>query len=250
MEKETRSLIPKISIILNIALMALVAYLLTRPAQTETPAAKNEIPTPPSKEEPAPICKDYSQEPLDGISYETAKDMFINYKTHYDKIGYLDNKEIIDAQSVWFDLETLKKFFYKIEDTLLKQNVTVPDLKLGIRIYYAAYPKKEDMAADPALSGLPPEYELHHTVFMVPTFTDKKDPQIKYDFNPWYPDLDTQNQPTAVPDILRRREDDPALTTGFILSIGSSLYMQNHGQVGPPPQVAVPGTTFFRQLGQ
>lgn len=238
METSSSSLTQKISISFNIALLAAVLYLL---------AAKDEKPM---IVEESPICKDYSKEPLNGISFGTAQNMFTNYKSHYDKIGHLDNGEI-DAQSVWFDLETLKKYFYKIEDTLLKQRVSVAGLKLGIRIYYAAYPDKVSMANDPSLKDLPSNYEYHHTVFMVPTFNDATDAAIKHDFNPWYPDLDAQSQlPTSIPDILKRQKDDPALVSGFILAIDNSLYNQNHGQVGPPPQSKTAGTTYFRQLGQ
>jgi hypothetical protein len=230
------SLIQKVSITFNIVLLAAVIYLL---------ATYNEKPVEP---EPNLICKDYSQEPMEGISFGTARNMFDNYGHQYKAIDKLPNGEI-DAQSVWFDLETLKKYFYKIEDTLVKQKVSVPDLKLGIRIYYAAYPKQADMAGDPELSGLPTNYEFHHTVFMVPTFTDATDKTIKHDFNPWYPNMNTTtNAPTSIPEILEKQKEGPALTSGFILSIGTSQYIHNHGQVGPPPQAAVPGASYFRTL--
>jgi hypothetical protein len=226
----------KVLIVTNVAFLLIIAYLLLHEPEAPIPTEES-------------ICKDYSTEPLDGIDFNAATTLFGNYAYQYSKIGKLPDSVTQDAQSVWFDLITLKKFLYKIEDTLLKQKAAVSAKDLGIRIYYGSYPKRsviEDTLS--AFYGLPADYEDHHTVFMIPTFNDAADNKIHHDFNPWYPELNaTTKLPTATKDLLaaeleksNKDQKEPnefskVKTTAGILAVGGQIFVKNHGQIIPPP---------------
>ena len=49
-----------------------------------------------------------------------------------------------DAKSISFDLETLKKFIYHIEAITKQNDDNITSERLGVRIYYAAYPEIEN----------------------------------------------------------------------------------------------------------
>jgi hypothetical protein len=51
---------------------------------------------------------------------------------------------ITDSQSIWFDLPKLKNFINQIENEARKINPECTQEDLGIRFYYAAYPKIEN----------------------------------------------------------------------------------------------------------
>lgn len=114
------------------------------------------------------FCSNYQGEPLQGIiPFEKAKMVFDEYKNNTP--GRKDD----DATSIWFSLETLKKFIWTIESNVC-QNCPKPQ-KLGVRIYYGRYPQ-----STPNVNS---RYYNKHTVFMVATFD--KAPNQHFDFNPW-----------------------------------------------------------------
>lgn len=93
---------------------------------------------------------------------------------------------IEDAHSIWFDLPKLKKFIATIEAEAEKMNPAISTEDLGIRFYYATYPKQENwsiMESHP----VPAEYAGRHTLIMVPTLkkTSETGELINYDFNPF-----------------------------------------------------------------
>jgi hypothetical protein len=236
----------KVLIVTNAAFLLIIAYLLMREPTIPAPIED-------------PICKDYSAEPLEGINFDAAQSLFATYAYQYSKIDLLPDGVSKDAQSVWFDLITLKKFLYKIEDTLLKQKAAVNAKDLGIRIYYGSYPDATELAKEnSAFFGLPLDYAHHHTVFMIPTFNDATDNKIHHDFNPWYPELNASHFPTSTKDLLnieaekiKENQEEPKelsklKTTAGILAVGGQIFVKNHGQVGPPPAAALPGVSLFR----
>ncbi|MDI1256297.1 MAG: hypothetical protein PSV16_09350 [Flavobacterium sp.] len=92
-----------------------------------------------------------------------------------------------DAEAIWFDLDTLKDFIADIEN-LVADNPNAPKGKLGLRMYYAAYPTKEkwsrpgyedlaDLLQDPVTQ----RYEKKHTLILVPTTEVEGE---NFDFNP------------------------------------------------------------------
>ena len=93
---------------------------------------------------------------------------------------------IDDAHSIWFDLPKLKSFIANIEAEAAKANPATSTEDLGIRFYYATYPKQENwsiMESHP----VPIEYAGRHTLVMVPTLkkADETGELIDYDFNPF-----------------------------------------------------------------
>ncbi|WP_326982093.1 hypothetical protein VUJ46_18050 [Chryseobacterium sp. MYb264] len=92
---------------------------------------------------------------------------------------------IEDAHSIWFDLPKLKKFIATIEDEAKNANPDTTEEDLGIRFYYAAYPKAENwdiMDSHPVAK----EYAEKHTIVMVPTLKkqDETGQTLHFDFNP------------------------------------------------------------------
>jgi len=140
-----------------------------------------------------------------------------NYRKNHlifvkDKLG------IDDAHSIHFDLATLKKFISDIENETQKTNPTVTDQDLGIRFYYAAYPKAADWSIM-ANTPIGVEYAEKHTLVMVPTMKmeDEEGEMLSYDFNP----LESENT------MLAMASNKNSGLSGEIIS-------QNHGNLIPP----------------
>ncbi|MEG0928381.1 hypothetical protein [Chryseobacterium sp.] len=91
---------------------------------------------------------------------------------------------IEDAHSIWFDLPKLKSFIALVEQEASKINPECTEEDLGIRFYYAAYPKVENwdiMENHP----VPQEYSERHTLVMIPTLKKESEEgeKLNYDFN-------------------------------------------------------------------
>lgn len=93
---------------------------------------------------------------------------------------------IQDAHSIWFDLPKLKNFIAKIEEEAAKVNPDTSAEDLGIRFYYATYPKQENWSIMDS-HPVPAEYAGKHTLVMIPTLkkADEAGELIDYDFNPF-----------------------------------------------------------------
>ncbi|MGB8190775.1 MAG: hypothetical protein WCF67_02595 [Chitinophagaceae bacterium] len=115
-------------------------------------------------------CKDYSSTPIHLLDAQTAQRMAIAYASDNGKNFMSTNPEMEDARSLWFDLETIKNFIWRIEKGAC--NNGCGHLRLGIRIYYAKYPNKSAMSIDKNLMSLNPDFAERHTLFMVPTYFD------------------------------------------------------------------------------
>ncbi len=101
---------------------------------------------------------------------------------------------IQDAHSIWFDLPKLKKFIATIEEEAAKVNPDVTEEDLGIRFYYAAYPKEQNwsiMESHP----VPAEYAEKHTLVLIPTLKKTNDTNVLFDcdFNPFLADQEGSN---------------------------------------------------------
>ena len=159
-----------------------------------------------------------------------------------------------DAKSIWFELETLKRFLYHVENNIKKNNVTISSEKLGIRIYYAAYPKNEAMRqlsqdqTDPSFT-MNTAYENKHTLVMIPTIADSNG--NNFDFNPQ--DQATYNGFTNMP----KGTKNPLLSDNYsLMSLGTAptangivrtpspnaIMARNHGELSPPG--VSPGISF------
>lgn len=160
------------------------------------------------------------------LSTSLVREMIDNYRqTQLKSIGGAVSN---DASSILFDLDTLKKFINDIERGV-KQNQPSVENKLGIRIYYAAYPLKSKwgQAGYKHLKGLLGDqitqlYERKHTLIMLPAIRNAKG--IYADFNPI--DLKTysgfKKKLNNVQGLMRQSSD-----TTEILAL-------NHGQLIPP----------------
>ena len=188
-----------------------------------------------------PPCKSYSNFPFTGIGADVAKSMSSNYQT-IDQPLLQIAPNTPDASSVWFSVETLKGFIWKMEEAMCKAGCS--DKQLGIRIYYARYPDAATIASTTDLNVLPSNYEYHHTVFMVPTFQDIKVPTIHWDFDPWHlGNTDCKNIKT-MEDWFRISPRPFGNEKSLVLSPASGQYFatggntwgfaQNHGDLIPP----------------
>ncbi|RLJ23052.1 hypothetical protein CLU97_4630 [Chryseobacterium sp. 7] len=93
---------------------------------------------------------------------------------------------IQDAQSIWFDLPKLKNFIAKIEEEAAKVNPDTPAEDLGIRFYYATYPKQENWSIMDS-HPVPVEYAGRHTLVIIPTLKKaiETGELVDFDFNPF-----------------------------------------------------------------
>lgn len=160
---------------------ALITYLIfgtTTDPVTPEPDSKN-------------ICMDYDAERMSTLDADLIHTMTRGYRKN--QLDYIQTKTGTiapeDAYSIWFDLITLKKYLYHIEKNSKKIDSTITDSKLGIRIYYAAYPDttriKSGEFKDLEFMKRDEKYNKYgglHTLVMIPTITD--DEGNPYDFNP------------------------------------------------------------------
>jgi hypothetical protein len=119
------------------------------------------------------------------IASELVQNLINNYRSNQMQVV---NKElgITDAHAIWFDLPKLKKFIACIESEAQKVKPEVSEEDLGIRFYYAAYPKAEDWAIMES-HPVEKEYAERHTLVMVPTLKKEGETgeMLNYDFTPF-----------------------------------------------------------------
>lgn len=153
------------------------------------------------------------------IASELVKKLISNYR---DNQMQAVNKElgITDSHSIWFDLPKLKKFIACVESEAKNANPNVSEEDLGIRFYYAAYPKAEDWAI---MENHPveKEYAERHTLVLVPTLKkeDETGAMLNYDFCPSHFD-------SAIAMTAKRSNEGETLA-------------ENHGTLSPPSDTKV-----------
>lgn len=125
------------------------------------------------------------QDPLGSgvMSNDLIKALIDNYRQNQMN-AINETMGITDSNSIWFDLPKLKKFINQIEHEGKKIHPECAEEDLGIRFYYAAYPKIENwdiMESHP----VPQEYSERHTLVMVPTLKKESEEGeiINYDFH-------------------------------------------------------------------
>jgi hypothetical protein len=127
---------------------------------------------------------DYATYQFGGISAIVAKQLSGDYQK-FNQPKLMINGNIPDAKTMWLSLETLKAYIWKIEQAVCNKGCSA-NLNLGVRIYFGRYPVASVMAATPDLAGLPETYGEHHTAFLVPTYRDRLNPSVQWDFDPWH----------------------------------------------------------------
>lgn len=142
-----------------------------------------------------------------------------NYRKN-QMVSVKDKLGIDDAHAIHFDLATLKKFISDIETEAQKINPETAMEDLGIRFYYAAYPKAADWDIM-ANTLIGKECAEKHTLVMVPTIkrAGKNGESECCDFSP------VNSGSYDNDEILAR-------TTGPVLQ--GDLISQNHGTLSPP----------------
>lgn len=134
------------------------------------------------------ICLNYAGDPVPQLPVGLVIDMREQYVEN--QLATIE-RELMpeDAEAIWFDLETLKKFIYHLEHTTQSNDSTISSKDLGVRIYYASYPDKKNwkiarynksldvFMGDPITE----QYEKKHTLVMIPTI---KKGAIDMDYDP------------------------------------------------------------------
>jgi hypothetical protein len=167
-----------------------------------------------------PILETETLDPIsipNTMTCEFIQKLIDNYRNNH-LVSIKAKQGIDDAHSIHFDLVTLKKFISDIETETQKTDPTVTDQDLGIRFYYAAYPKVADWSimADTPI-GI--EYAEKHTLVMVPTMKmeDETGEMLSYDFNP----LGSDSKMIA-------------MASSKNSGLSGEVISQNHGNLIPP----------------
>ncbi|MGC4041190.1 MAG: hypothetical protein QM710_10490 [Flavobacterium sp.] len=127
------------------------------------------------------ICLKYGKEPMGTLETKLIQNMVSNYRNNQLRAINSNVDSINDAHSISFDLVTLKKFIYHIENESRKIRKTITDEQLGVRMYYAAYPDNSAWNDYNDLSNVDRNYEHLHTLILIPTIESNGK---KIDFNP------------------------------------------------------------------
>jgi hypothetical protein len=183
----------------------------------------------------------YANHNFAGLSASVAKMMATNYAT-INQPKLMIEGNIPDSRSMWLSLETMKAFIWKIEQAICNKGCT-NNLNVGVRIYFGRYPLVTGMTATPDLSGLPTNYQQHHTAFVVPTYQDPANPNVQWDFDPWHWGNNTC-RPTSFRSWFGMNEGHNPFGTdkSLILTLSEQQFfpsfntntIMNHGSLIPP----------------
>ncbi|GAA4198185.1 hypothetical protein GCM10022289_06540 [Pedobacter jeongneungensis] len=162
----------------------------------------------------------------------TIKQMVNQYRNnHLDAIN--STLGLNDAHSVSFGLKTLKKFIADIEYQTKKRNPGIGIGALGVRFYYAAYPKEGEWENFENEKSIGKDYAGKHTLVMIPTLKKKINNGScqDYDFNP----LDESTY------LINEREKQRPVAFMAMDSTSNDdqsgqVMAQNHGQLIPPAE--------------
>jgi hypothetical protein len=189
------------------------------------------------------ICMNYSMSGVNQLPVGLVHDMVNGYKDN-QLLNINDQMQMEDARAVWFDLETLKKFIYHIENKAKNDASNPTSIQdLGIRIYYASYPAVNnwgDIRYDSTLEVFKTnpstlEYGKKHTLVMIPTI---KRNNLNIDFNPLDPDTYIKRL-DSFPERYGPNGSATIMTTPVsgsrsVNSQTNSTSAQNHGDLYPP----------------
>jgi hypothetical protein len=196
-------------------------------------------------------CKTYTGG-FKGIPVKLAYEMVDLYKQHHwqnytVKTG--DNTAPTDARTVWFSLDSLKRYIWYIEEEVCKNKCVNPD-DLGLRFYYGEYPDKETWAKldgenDPASMKHKEAYQGLHTILIVPTYYSKNS-DMNVDFDPHETTMkDGKCSPTPLQDVFDSREASSKSKDAkqnerykpmvYMYSADVNSTIKNKGSLIPPP---------------
>ena len=190
--------------------------------------------------DPTTNCYETPTEGFNGLNAMLVYKLAQNYKnSQLAAIAEAGNPD--DARSVWFDLQTLKRFINQVETQTCGRCNGEPSQVLGIRIYYGTYPDItawDDEDWTNALNGVPRENAGKHTVMMVPTYRktyrqNNVDVAVDVDFDPNF--IASGCNFTGIETFYDSMATNPP--TGITLTVlsGMQTTAQNHGDMIPPP---------------
>lgn len=203
----------------------------------------------PSNQGTDTICMNYSGRPSE-LKVGLIKAMVAKYESaQYKSInGFtpFNDENADDAKTIWFDLETLKKFVYHIESNVNKRCPKDPK-QLGIRVYYTAYPEKDGeferlSEMNEGAEVLDPKYLSKHTLIMIPTI--RLENGVNADFNP----VDGNSYIGFANMTTPPKNSEPILGLSVLPNNSSNIVAQNHGTLYPPGTPA--GIAFGRHNQQ
>ncbi len=179
------------------------------------------------RKETHPWEKEFSdKKPAGLINAEFALAMTKNYQADNGK-AIIESTNTEDALSVWFSLQTLKHYIWKMEDALKKQGCDLEKMNLGLHIYYAKYPDSLAMLE----RNLPVEYALRHTSFLTATYKDGKN---NVDFDPWHIG-DDKCKPTPLSELLKLSKASQQKMMKENGDDKEDPTVLNQGTLAPPP---------------
>ncbi|WP_299214491.1 hypothetical protein [uncultured Dokdonia sp.] len=194
------------------------------------------------------ICISYEDQSYSTLKTNLVGDMVSTYKIN--QLSIIDSgRSAPDARAITFDLDTIQKFIYDIKRGV-EQNTEFPsDEKLGLRIYYAAYPSIDtwgkagyEELGDLLENSTTRQYEKRHTLVMVPTRINSSKEVV--DFNPF----DYSTYSLGLPHYVKPLEDENGgvITAVDTTAQGNTKIMaitpsstndvvaRNHGGLYPP----------------
>ena len=191
------------------------------------------------------ICDDYSRESISTLKTSLISDLVERYRKN--QLTYINQhmpESDSDSHSIWFDLDTIKKFIYHIEKNVQINRVS-NGAKLGLRIYYGAYPEASEFTSpgyeDIAYLATDPQtmkYGLKHTLIFIPTIYNESLVD-NVDFNPL--DSNTYNGYISMEKSDKIKDDPNAIApyeeSGYkpmALTPSQSVMARNHGHLYPP----------------
>lgn len=169
-----------------------------------------------------------------GLNARFVYHMARNYKQKQHTAIKNANENMNDARSVWFDLETLKRFIDEVERQTCNNCTGTTTTQLGIRMYYGTYPDSSEWNDEywsQNLQGLPESYAGRHTIMMVPTYRNTEG--VNVDFDPAYITSDCNF--ANIDSFYQLMKSDPSLDFNFTILSAMSTTSQNHGDLIPPP---------------
>lgn len=220
----------KLKIAILVLSIILVGYIFKYPPTSEI------IENPKTDE----LCLDYASYNPSQLSKGLINDMVSIYRNN--QLKNINSTTITttdgDAHSIWFDLDSIKKFIYHIEKGV-EQNKTESVNKLGLRFYYAAYPDKKTWGTTyKDLGGflgdtIKEKYEKLHTLVILPTRETK--PGEDHDFNPFDAATFANGLPKYENEMPKSAMKIPVTAlTPTSKTAGEKTGAKNHGTLIPP----------------
>jgi len=200
-------------------------------------------------------CEDYSLENYSTLEKGLIGDMVSIYRINQlDAVNTMMRTRVTNpdlgfngTESILFDMDTISKFLYHIKRGLLLNSNDPTNEKIGLRFYYAAYPKKSTWGssgykdlANFLGNNVTEQYQERHTLVIIPTRVNSNN--VVVDFDPF----DKKTYETGLTKYERSQEllgttlvdNSPESKTTVMGLTGqtdnANTAARNHGSLYPP----------------